>query len=289
MGFIDSHTGLLGLLGDPVSHSKSPVMMNAALAELKAPYAYLAFRVSPSALEEAVRGLRALDVKGWNVTIPHKVAIMEHLDGLDETAREIGAVNTVVKREGKWIGYNTDGAGYLRSLQEQVSFEPAEQRVVLLGAGGAARAVGYALAAAGVSSITVANRTVAKAEELAQHLSRYTQTKAVAVNDCRQEIEAATLIVNTTSVGMVPRTEEMPIPGEWLNAHHLVSDLVYHPRMTALLRAAKAKGATIHTGEGMLLHQAALALELWLGKKAPVEVMRKVLEASLAGKREQKE
>ncbi|SMP12955.1 shikimate dehydrogenase [Laceyella tengchongensis] len=289
MGFIDSHTGLLGLLGDPVSHSKSPVMMNAALAELKAPYAYLAFRVSPSALEEAVRGLRALDVKGWNVTIPHKVAIMEHLDGLDETAREIGAVNTVVKREGKWIGYNTDGAGYLRSLQEQVSFEPAEQRVVLLGAGGAARAVGYALAAAGVSSITVANRTVAKAEELAQHLSRYTQTKAVAVNDCRQEIEAATLIVNTTSVGMVPRMEEMPIPGEWLNAHHLVSDLVYHPRMTALLRAAKAKGATIHTGEGMLLHQAALALELWLGKKAPVEVMRKVLEASLAGKREQKE
>ncbi|MGX9707356.1 shikimate dehydrogenase [Laceyella tengchongensis] len=289
MGFIDSHTGLLGLLGDPVSHSKSPVMMNAALAELKAPYAYLAFRVSPSALEEAVRGLRALDVKGWNVTIPHKVAIMEHLDGLDETAREIGAVNTVVKREGKWIGYNTDGAGYLRSLQEQVSFEPAEQRVVLLGAGGAARAVGYALAAAGVSSITVANRTVAKAEELAQHLSRYTQTKAVAVNDCRQEIEATTLIVNTTSVGMVPRTEEMPIPGEWLNAHHLVSDLVYHPRMTALLRAAKAKGATIHTGEGMLLHQAALALELWLGKKAPVEVMRKVLEASLAGKREQKE
>jgi shikimate dehydrogenase len=289
MGFIDSHTGLLGLLGDPVSHSKSPVMMNAALAELKAPYAYLAFRVSPSALEEAVRGLRALDVKGWNVTIPHKVAIMEHLDGLDETAREIGAVNTVVKREGKWIGYNTDGAGYLRSLQEQVSFEPAEQRVVLLGAGGAARAVGYALAAAGVSSITVANRTVAKAEELAHHLSRYTQAKAVAVNDCRKEIEAATLIVNTTSVGMVPRTEEMPIPGEWLNAHHLVSDLVYHPRMTALLRAAKANGATIHTGEGMLLHQAALALELWLGKKAPVEVMRKVLEASLVGKREQKE
>jgi shikimate dehydrogenase len=289
MGFIDSHTGLLGLLGDPVSHSKSPVMMNAALAELKAPYAYLAFRVSPSALEEAVRGLRALDVKGWNVTIPHKVAIMEHLDGLDETAREIGAVNTVVKREGKWIGYNTDGAGYLRSLQEQVSFEPAEQRVVLLGAGGAARAVGYALAAAGVSSITVANRTVAKAEELAHHLSRYTQTKAVAVNDCRKEIEAATLIVNTTSVGMVPRTEEMPIPGEWLNAHHLVSDLVYHPRMTALLQVAKANGATIHTGEGMLLHQAALALELWLGKKAPVEVMRKVLEASLVGKREQKE
>ncbi|UWE02885.1 shikimate dehydrogenase [Laceyella sacchari] len=289
MGFIDSHTGLLGLLGDPVSHSKSPVMMNAALAELNAPYVYLAFRVSPSALEEAVRGLRALDVKGWNVTIPHKVAIMEHLDGLDDTAREIGAVNTVVKREGKWIGYNTDGAGYLRSLQEQISFEPAEQRVVLLGAGGAARAVGYALAAAGVSSITVANRTVAKAEELAHHLSRYTQTKAVAVNDSRKEIEAATLIINTTSVGMVPRTEEMPIPGEWLNAHHLVSDLVYHPRMTALLQAAKAKGAIIHTGEGMLLHQAALALELWLGKKAPVEVMRKVLEASLAGKREQKE
>jgi shikimate dehydrogenase len=286
MSSIDSHTGLLGLIGDPVSHSKSPDMMNAALAEMGAPYVYLAFRVVPTELKEAIQGFKALDVQGWNVTIPHKVAIMEYLDGLDETAREIGAVNTVVKQDGKWIGYNTDGAGYLRSLQEQHSLPLTEQRVVILGAGGAARAVGYALAAAGVPSIAIANRTIAKAEELAHHLSRHTQTKAVAMADCQSEIKKATLIINTTSVGMVPDTEATPIPVEWLNADQLVSDLVYHPRMTALLQAAEAKGAAIHTGEGMLLHQAALALELWLDAPAPVGVMRQVLEVALTGKRE---
>lgn len=286
MRTIDSHAGLLGLLGDPVSHSKSPDMMNAALVEMGKPYVYLAFQVNPSGLKEVVQGFKALKVQGYNVTIPHKVAIMDYLDGLDETAREIGAVNTVVKQGDKWIGYNTDGQGYLRSLKEQHRLDLAEQRVAILGAGGAARAVGYTLAKAGVSSMVIANRTAQKAEELARHLSRFTETKAVAMADCQADVEQATLVINTTSVGMVPETEATPIPTEWLSSNQLVSDLVYHPRMTALLRAAAAKGATVHTGEGMLLHQAASALELWLGAPAPIRVMRESLEIALAGKRE---
>ncbi|MBA4493075.1 shikimate dehydrogenase [Paenactinomyces guangxiensis] len=280
---ITSQTGGLGLLGHPAGHSKSPEMMNAALQMMDAPYVYLAFDVTPAVLKQAVEGLKALKFKGWNVTIPHKTSIMEYLDGVAESAREIGAVNTVVYQDGKWTGHNTDGTGYLRSLKEETSLDLSKQRVVILGAGGAARAVGYALATAGVPKVTIANRTLDKADRLAEHLSRWTSTEAIAISDCQDEVREADLVVNTTSVGMFPRINETPIPADWLHHGQIVSDLVYNPRETALLQAAKLKGAQIHCGLGMLVYQAATALELWLDKPVPIQLMKQVLEASLSG------
>jgi shikimate dehydrogenase len=278
---VDSQTGLLALIGDPVGHSKSPDMMNRALKNHGLPYVYLAFQVAPERLKEAVNGFRALGVKGWNVTIPHKVAIMEHLDEIDESALAIGAVNTVVCEEGKWVGYNTDGPGYLRSLKEEWDLPFPKLKAVILGAGGAARAVGYALATAGVPEISVANRTVEKAEALANHLASFTQTRAVSLKEGKDVIEKADLVINTTSVGMHPDRDATPVPTEWLHEGQYVSDLIYHPRETALLKGAKQQGAKVHEGLGMLVYQAAIAFEKWTGVPAPVSLMKQVLADSL--------
>lgn len=278
---ITSQTGIVGLLGHPVSHSKSPEIMNAALQQLELPYVYVACDVEPTELAQVVARLRACKWRGWNVTIPHKVNIIPYLDRLDASAAEIGAVNTVVNQAGELVGYNTDGAGYVRSLTEENNLLLSEQRVVIIGAGGAARAVGYALATAGVKQITVINRTLAKAEELAHHLSQWTQTSATAILNAQREVEVATLVINTTSVGMSPHIDVTPINPMWLQPHHIVSDLVYHPRHTALLQGAQTRGAVTHTGLGMLLHQAAIAFELWFHQPAPIQLMRRVLENSL--------
>ncbi len=277
---MDAGTGVVGLIGHPVGHSKSPEMMNRAFRALGLPFVYLAFDVSPAELGTAVRGMRALGFRGWNVTIPHKVAVLEHLDEVEETAREIGAVNTVVAREGRLVGYNTDGEGYLRSLVDETGLDLVEQKVLILGAGGAARAVAHALAGAGVKSITIANRTREKAERLAASL-RKGDARAVSLLEVERVIGETTLLVQTTSVGMYPETEAIPIDPSLLHERMTVSDLIYRPRKTLLLREAEARGARIHGGLGMLLHQAALAFEKWMGKPAPVDVMRKALEEAM--------
>lgn len=278
---MNSQTGLFALIGDPVGHSKSPDMMNRALEEKGLPYVYLAFQVAPEQLKEAVSGFRALGIKGWNVTIPHKVAIMDHLDAIDEMAQAIGAVNTVVYEEGKWVGYNTDGPGYLRSLEEEWDLPFSKLNVAVLGAGGAARAVCHALATAGVPEISVLNRTVEKAEALGKHLSSFTRTRAFPIKEGRNVIEQADLVINTTPVGMHPHCDATPVPTEWFREGQYVSDLIYHPRETALLKGAKERGAKVHTGLGMLVYQAAIAFEKWTGEQAPVSTMKQVLSASL--------
>ena len=277
---MNAGTGVVGLIGHPVGHSKSPEMMNRAFRACGLPFVYLAFDVSPSELGDAVRGMRALGFRGWNVTIPHKVAVLEHLDEVEETAREIGAVNTVVAQEGRLIGYNTDGEGYLRSLVDETGLELSEQRVLILGAGGAARAVAHALATTGVESITIANRTREKAERLAASL-RKADARAVSLSELERVVGETTLLVQTTSVGMYPETEAIPIDPSFLHERMIVSDLIYRPRKTLLLREAEARGARIHGGLGMLLHQAALAFEHWMGKPAPVYVMREALEEAM--------
>lgn len=275
---ITAQTRPLGLIGHPVSHSKSPLMMNAAIKKQQAPFVYLAYDIVPQQLKQAVQGLRTLQFQGFNVTIPHKVAIMDYMDEIDETAEAIGAVNTVVKRNGKWIGTNTDGLGYLRSLQEEMNLNLTEQRVVIIGAGGAARAIGYVLAKAGVAHITIINRTIYKAEHLATHLSQWSNGIEVrSLADAKVQIKKATCVINTTSVGMHPHVEEMPIDADWLHEDCIVSDLIYTPSRTKLLHAAKDKGARIHNGMGMLLYQAAIAYEHWTGNKAPVATMRAAL------------
>ncbi|MBS7529440.1 shikimate dehydrogenase [Hazenella sp. IB182353] len=269
---------VLALIGCPVAHSKSPRMFNTAFQDTQLPYVYLAHHVEPHQLERAVNGLKTLGYEGFNVTIPYKEAMMNLVDELDESAQVIGAINTVVHREGKWIGYNTDGAGYLRSLRESIAIDLNHCKVVMIGAGGAARAVGYALCTHGIQHLTIVNRTVKKANELANQLASRGQTNFLALADAEEVIAQADLIINTTSVGMHPHTKQSPIPIDWIGAHHIVSDLVYNPLHTALLQGAEKKGAKIHTGDGMLLYQAAIAWELWTSRPAPIPVMKKALE-----------
>lgn len=274
---IGTHTRLLGVMGHPVAHSKSPLMHNRALESQKLPYTYLAFDVRPEELPQAVNGMRALGARGWNVTIPHKVAIMALLDEVNDEAHQIGAINTVVNDGGKLIGMNTDGAGYLRSLKEETGLRLAEQRVLILGAGGAARGVAYALAQSGVQSVVIANRTVAKAEQLRSLLQHLTDVKAVPLAEIEKWIDDRTLIVNTTSVGMHPHVEETPIAGELLPEGAIVSDLIYNPMKTTLLRQAEGRGCVIHNGLGMFVHQGALAYEQWTGVQPPLDVMRQAV------------
>ncbi|MXQ53513.1 shikimate dehydrogenase [Shimazuella alba] len=275
---ITANTRPLGLLGYPVTHSKSPQILNEVCRILGIPATYMAYSVCPDHLKEAVNGMRVLNFIGFNVTIPHKVAIIPYLDELDETAEEIGAVNTVLNKDGKLIGYNTDGVGYLRSLQEETAFSLKNKIVTILGAGGAARAVSITLAKAGAAKVFIANRTQSKAEELANVLGTFTSASAVALLQAHEKIAESHLLVNTTSIGMSPHTEVMPVPADYLHPKLLVSDLIYRPEETKLLLSAKQIGARTHGGLGMLLHQAAVAVEHWFNETAPILQMRAILE-----------
>ncbi|NGQ94179.1 shikimate dehydrogenase [Brevibacillus sp. SYP-B805] len=281
---ITSKTQMVGLLGHPVHHSQSPAMHNAAFAALKLPYAYAAFNVAPEQLPEAVAGVRALGMRGVNVTIPHKVAIVPLLDEIDPLAKRIGAVNTVVNDNGRLIGYNTDGKGYVRSLVEETGINLANQVVTMIGAGGAARAVACTLAEHAVKQIRIVNRSREKAQLLAELLNPLVPTVSVDPQQAGEAIADATLLINTTSIGMYPHVDEMPVAEEWLHPGLIVSDLIYNPLETKLLKTAQAIGAKTHSGVGMFINQGALAFELWTGETAPTELMRlTVLKQLLQG------
>ncbi|UFJ38898.1 shikimate dehydrogenase [Brevibacillus humidisoli] len=274
---ITSKTTLVGLLGHPVHHSQSPLMHNTAFTSKNLDYAYAAFDVSPHDLPNAVKAIRALGLRGVNVTIPHKVAILPQLDEIDPLAKRIGAVNTVVNENGRLIGYNTDGLGYVRSLIEETNVDLAKQTVTLIGAGGAARAVACTLAESGVQEIRIINRSREKAEQLAGQLRLMTEARVVEQREYQQAVEGGSLLINTTSIGMYPHTDEMPIPAEWLHSGLIVSDLIYNPLQTQLLAEAERAGAKAHSGVGMFINQGALAFELWTGIEAPVDLMRQTV------------
>ncbi|MCY9669412.1 shikimate dehydrogenase [Paenibacillus alginolyticus] len=279
---IDSHTILYGVFGDPIRHSRSPIMLNRAFQEAGINAVYAAFHVRPEELGDAVRGIRALGYRGINVTIPHKVEVMQYLDEIDEGARIVGAVNTIVNESGKLIGYNTDGIGYVRSLKEETGIELKGKSVLLLGAGGAARGVAYALAKEGARRIYIANRTKERALELADTISSYTEAIGLGMDELGHVVDEVQFVLNTTSAGMHPHVDEVPLPLEFLRSHHLVSDLIYNPRITRFLHEAEARGARIHGGLGMFIYQGAFAFEYWTGAPAPVAAMRQVVEQSLA-------
>lgn len=279
---IDSHTILYGVFGDPIRHSRSPIMLNRAFKEAGINAVYAAFHVRPDELGDAVRGIRALGYRGINVTIPHKVEVMQYLDEIDEGASIVGAVNTIVNEAGKLIGYNTDGIGYVRSLKEETGIELKGKSVLLLGAGGAARGVAYALAKEGAGRIYIANRTKERALELADTINSYTEAIGLGMDELGHVVDEVQFVLNTTSAGMHPHVEELPLPLELLRSHHLVSDLIYNPRITRFLREAEARGARIHGGLGMFIYQGAFAFEYWTGTPAPVAAMRQVVEQSLA-------
>jgi shikimate dehydrogenase len=280
----------LAVIGDPVSHSLSPAMQNAALRALKLPYRYRAIRVPPRSLKSFMKQA-APKLAGFNVTIPHKVAIVPLLDRLAFEAKLIGAVNTVVHRNGEWIGFNTDGAGYLFSLQQDARFNPKGRRVTLLGAGGAAHALAFVLGLHRVKSLTLVNRHPKRAAELAVDLKKHFPKIEIQVCAWGEKLFATALkktdlLINGTSVGLGGTAFEN-FPWRHLKKRALVSDIVYQPRWTPFLRAAKRRGHPIHTGEGMLVHQGALALEIWTGQKPDTGLMRRVLLKELK-KREKK-
>lgn len=266
------------MFGHPVSHSMSPVMHNAAIEHLRIDYVYVPFHVLPAALERAVGGVRALDIAGVNITIPHKERVISFLDEISDQACQIGSVNTVVNRDGRLSGDTTDGPGFVRSV-EAVWGAIDGARVLILGAGGSAKAVSFALARLGCR-LVIANRTRERGAELAHSLmAAFGENAARSVglerDELTREIEDADLLVNTTSVGMSPAVGGIPIDPDLLRPGMMVYDLVYNPLRTRLVEEAESRGARAVSGLGMLVYQGALSFEMWTGAEAPVEVMEK--------------
>lgn len=277
---INSKTKLIGLLGHPVAHSKSPIMHNSMFQALKLNYAYLAFDVEPKQLEEAVTAVKALHIRGLNVTIPHKVEIMPFLDEISEEARIIGAVNTVVNENGKLLGYNTDGEGYVRSLLEETGTTLIGKKVLVLGAGGAARAINYSLSKQPIRQLVIVNRDKEKADQMKNELKKQVEVGVAGYEELEEEIRKTDVIINTTSIGMFPHSHQSLIEKEWIEPRHLVSDIIYNPLATQLLQDAKEQGAVVHSGLGMFVYQGVLAFEKWTGITPDPNVMREsVLES----------
>jgi shikimate dehydrogenase len=280
----DGRTRLYGVLGHPVQASLSPALQNAGFRALGINALYVAFPVQPDRLAEAVRGLAAAGVGGFNLTVPHKVAILPLLDSVLPEAQAIGAVNTVRCEPAgggtRLTGTNTDGGGFLRSLERDLNFQPRGKRILLLGAGGAARGIAHALLREGAAALWIANRTPARATELAEALrARYpaAQIEALPLDGARGT--APHLLVNATTVGMGDGGS--PVRLSEVRGAEAVLDIVYHPAETPLLAEARALGLPHANGIGMLLYQGAAALEFWTGQAAPVEPMRAALLAAL--------
>lgn len=273
---IKGSTQVYGIIGYPVAHSRSPVMQNAAFQAAGIDAAYVPFEVAPAQLAMAVAGLRALGVCGWNVTIPHKTAIMPLLDELSGEAERAGAVNTVVHRQGKLIGYNTDGDGLILSLERDLEFHVAGRKVVVLGSGGAARGAVAALCAKGAASIVIGNRTVATAVNLLADLQAVfpeTGLTACAMEEISALLPQADVLINTTSVGM--HGEEIEgLRLDLLPNTAKVYDMVYGADATPLVLAAQRRGLRAVNGVGMLIAQGELAFTHWTGVVPPQGVMR---------------
>ena len=285
---IGGTTAVYGVIGDPVSHSLSPRMQNRAMEAMGLDAVYVAFRVAPDGLGDAVSAMRALSIRGFNVTVPHKTAVIPYLDRLTEAAESVGAVNTVIRDGDSLVGDNTDVHGFLMCVLEDGGIGRFPERVCVLGAGGAAR--GIVCACAGrpeVKEIAVVNRTLARAVEIADRFSRVTGARITAhpaePAEFRKILPGAGMIVNTTTVGMIPDTERSPVPEpEVIGKGQVVCDIIYTPRRTKLLCDAEARGARTVGGLGMLVHQGARSLSLWTGREAPVAFMREELERALA-------
>ncbi|MBA7471458.1 Shikimate dehydrogenase (NADP(+)) [subsurface metagenome] len=267
---------LCGVIGDPIEHTMSPAIHNAAFAQMGLDYIYVPFRVKEEELDKAIDGMRALNIRGLNVTIPHKVAIIPLLDELDPLAEKIGAVNTITNDGGVLKGTNTDASGFLHALLER-GIEPEEKKVVMLGAGGASRAVSFSLVERG-AHLVILNRRLERAEELAGRLSttlnKEVKARELVADNLAQVLGGADILVNTTSVGMNPNINETPVPSGLLKPGLVVVDIVYNPIRTRLLREAEAVGAKTVDGVDMFVWQGVLAFEIWTGAKAPVELMR---------------
>lgn len=265
------------VIGHPVAHSLSPVMHRAGYESIGLNAEYQKFEVMPANLGDAVKGLKALGFSGWNVTVPHKEKIIPYLDSLTVEAQRAGAVNTVKVSEGRLIGHNTDGAGFIRSIQEWIELKP-DKKVILLGAGGAAKGIAAALAPLGVH-LHVLNRTSERAAELVKSIHDYGGNAELEEWGRGNWLSQADCIIQTTTVGL--KNEEYPFSLHGILPDTLVVDIIFNPWETPFLRSAKEHGCRTLNGAGMLLYQGVEAWEYWLGGQAPVEAMRSALYQAL--------
>lgn len=274
------------LIGYPIKHSLSPWIHEQFFekAELQGTYTINEIRPEDS-FEDHIKRMREEQVDGFNITVPYKQAIIPYLDVLDETAKKMGAVNTVVNRNGKWIGYNTDGIGYLRSLESMYPdlFTDKSVRVLLLGAGGAARAIYFALDVSGFTRIDIANRTRASAKEIIESANSSTQSEILSLEEAEKYAGNYDLIIQTTSVGMKPKQDNAIISSDNIKTNTIVSDIVYQPIQTKFLSCSAKRGAMIHQGHTMLLYQAQYAFEIWTDKKVKMDDMEIKLKEILEG------
>lgn len=276
MHLIDASTQLCAVIGNPVEHSLSPAMHNAAFESLNLNYVYLAFRVED--LAGCMAGMRAMaSFRGMSVTIPHKIAIMQYLDDIEPMAQHVGCVNTVTRENDRLTGSITDGVGALRAF-EQAGISLDGRRILFVGAGGAVRAVAFAFAElARVDRLTILGRTSARVAALVNDLRARTPAFVRSGDlsaDLAEALTSHDIIIQGTPIGMFPHNEESPIPSEFLRPEHIVFDMVYRPLKTRLVRAAEDRGCKVILGLEMLVHQATLQFERWTGVPAPLDVMR---------------
>jgi shikimate dehydrogenase len=278
----------LGVFGDPVEHSLSPQIQNAALKHCKIDMQYARFHILPDELREAVDLIHKLEFIGVNLTIPHKIAALGLVDAADDTIKRVGAVNVIKVEGGKWQGFNTDGRGFARAIREEFSVDLRDLRVMILGAGGAARAIALQCAKENSERLVIANRSLDKAQKLAEELRDFfagpkvlgpvARLQAIPLEEpaLRFQIGNVDLIVNATSLGL-NRGDASPIPARLLQPHLMVYDTIYSAERTPFVSAAIEAGARATNGLSMLLHQGALAFEIWFQREAPIEVMKRAL------------
>ena len=278
---IKGSTNIVGLIGHPVEHSFSPPMHNAAFEALGMDYAYVAFDVDPLNLKSAIDGAKSLNIKGFNVTIPHKIEVMKHLDEIDEVAALIGAVNTIDFKDMK--GYNTDGIGAVKAIEEVTSIK--NKNVVVAGAGGASRAISFYIAKYGADSLIILNRNVEKADNLAKDVSSsnlINDVKSDSMSEINSHVADADILIDTTPVGMHPNVDAEPIVlADNMHDDLVVFDAVYNPNDTVLIKEAVKAGAKPVYGIKMLLYQGAESFRIWTGRDAPVDVMEDALRKTL--------
>ena len=281
---INGKAKIIGIIGKDIENSLSPLIHNQIILKHSLNFCYLPFQVAETNLGKAIQGIKALNIKGVNITFPYKEKVIKFLDKVEESAHKIGAVNTIVNNKGILIGYNTDVIGFKRSLQEDEEFVIKKKKVVIFGAGGAARGVIYALLEEGIEEICIFNRTLEKAKKIKQDFSSFFPESSIYVfllegENLKNKIERAHLIVNTTSLGMPPKIDNTPLSDEkFFHPDLLVYDLIYHPAKTLFLRQAEKAGAKIINGLPMLVYQGIESFYLWTGLKPEGKEVLKMIK-----------
>ncbi|VEI07805.1 shikimate dehydrogenase [Kurthia zopfii] len=270
------------VIGNPIGHSMSPFMHNSWFSQMEIDATYIPIQVIEEDLDRAVSSMNLLGISGFNVTIPHKEKIIPLLDILDPMAEKMGAVNTVVRLEdGRLKGFNTDGLGFVRSLEEVVGDQLKSEEVLIIGAGGAARGIAFALETLGYSHLTICNRTVEKAVAICSELEQ--KAAAISLQQASEQLNQFKIIIQTTPAGLKNGDFSLPFSIEKLNSTAIVADIVYNPLMTPFLEAASQKGATTVSGLGMFVHQGALAFNYWTGQSPDLLAVKKQLIENLGG------